>query len=84
MNGWGRPEPAWWLNLQAHPEARIELRGGARDVRGRPAEGEERERLWALWARYNPALDEFAAMRDRETAVVVLEPIAATGVAGPR
>ncbi|MEZ0241440.1 MAG: nitroreductase/quinone reductase family protein [Chloroflexota bacterium] len=19
MNGWGEPEPAWWLNLQAHP-----------------------------------------------------------------
>jgi F420H(2)-dependent quinone reductase len=21
MNGWGATEPAWWLNLQAHPEA---------------------------------------------------------------
>ena len=21
MNGWGAPEPAWWLNLQARPEA---------------------------------------------------------------
>ena len=19
MNGWAEPEPAWWLNLQAHP-----------------------------------------------------------------
>jgi len=23
MNGWGAPEPAWWLNLQAHPDATI-------------------------------------------------------------
>ena len=21
MNGWMDPEPAWWLNLQAHPKA---------------------------------------------------------------
>jgi deazaflavin-dependent oxidoreductase (nitroreductase family) len=74
MNGWGRPEPAWWLNLQAHPEARLELADGSRAVRGRAAEGEERERVWALWSRYTPDLDGYAAMRDKETAVVVLEP----------
>ena len=75
MNGWGSPEPAWWLNLQAHPEARVELPEGSRAVRGRAALGEERERLWELWSRYTPNLDDFAALRDRETAVVVLEPI---------
>src|SRR5688572_3284563 len=21
MNGWGAPEPAWWLNLRANPDA---------------------------------------------------------------
>lgn len=25
MNGWGAPEPAWWLNLQANPEAALDL-----------------------------------------------------------
>jgi len=25
MNGWGAPEPAWWLNLQAKPDATIEF-----------------------------------------------------------
>ena len=25
MNGWGDPEPAWWLNLQANPFATVEL-----------------------------------------------------------
>lgn len=24
MNGWSAPEPKWWLNLQAHPEATVE------------------------------------------------------------
>ena len=28
MNGWGAAEPAWWLNLQAHPEAVVELARG--------------------------------------------------------
>jgi len=32
MNGWGAPEPAWWLNLQAHPEAIVELAGGVRSL----------------------------------------------------
>lgn len=26
MNGWGAAEPAWWLNLQDHPEAIAETR----------------------------------------------------------
>ena len=32
MNGWAAPEPAWWLNLQAHPDATIELADGTRPV----------------------------------------------------
>jgi F420H(2)-dependent quinone reductase len=75
MNGWGAAEPAWWLNLQAHPEAAVELAGGIRrEVLGRAATGEERERLWRRWREFDENLDGFAARRPRETAVVVLEP----------
>src|SRR5688500_5771906 len=28
MNGWADPEPAWWLNLQAHPDADVVLPDG--------------------------------------------------------
>jgi hypothetical protein len=46
MNGWGAGEQAWWLNLQAHPEAVVELAGGVRrEVLGRAAVGPEREQL---------------------------------------
>ena len=76
MNGWGYPEPAWWLNLRAHPHATLELRGKTLAVRGRAAEGEERDRLWAEWRNYNRDFDAYAALRPRETAVVVLEPSA--------
>ncbi len=75
MNGWGAPEPAWWLNLQAEPEATLTLAGGTSiPVVGRRASGEERERLWERWKDYDKALDGFAARRPTETAVVVLDP----------
>jgi len=74
MNGWADPEPAWWLNLQAHPDAVVDLPGGSRAVRGRAANAEERPRLWARWAVHDKDLDAFAARRSRETAVVILEP----------
>jgi F420H(2)-dependent quinone reductase len=78
MNGWGAAEPAWWLNLQAEPRAVVELAGGIRrEVLGRAATGEERERLWQRWRELDRNLDDYAARRPRETAVVVLEPRAA-------
>ena len=76
MNGWGAAEPAWWLNLQAHPEAAVELaRGMRREVLGRAAVGPERDQLWQRWRETDDNLDGYAARRGHETAVVVLEPL---------
>ena len=50
MNGWGDAEPAWWLNLQAQPDVTVDLADGPRQVTGRAAQGEERDRLWAQMA----------------------------------
>jgi F420H(2)-dependent quinone reductase len=74
MNGWADPEPAWWLNLQARPEASVDVAGDRHTVAGRAAKGEERSRLWARWREIDPKLDTYAALRSRETAVVILEP----------
>jgi deazaflavin-dependent oxidoreductase (nitroreductase family) len=74
MNGWADPEPAWWLNLQAHPYATVDLVDGSRPVRARAAEGGERSRLWARWRDIDGQLDAYAALRSSETAVVILEP----------
>ncbi|MFF0343528.1 nitroreductase/quinone reductase family protein [Kribbella sp. NPDC004875] len=74
MNGWEEPEPAWWLNLRAHPEAEVVLADGTRAVLGRAAEGDERARLWARWREIDLRLDTWAARRRKPTAVVVLEP----------
>ena len=75
MNGWSDADPAWWLNLQTHPEARVDLTDGPRTIRGRAAAGEERSRLWARWRELDKNLDGYAALRSGDTAVVVLEPL---------
>jgi deazaflavin-dependent oxidoreductase (nitroreductase family) len=74
MNGWADGEPAWWLNLQAHPNARVQLADGPRLVKARAAAGAERSRLWAKWREVEPNLDGYAARRSSETALVIFEP----------
>ena len=74
MNGWADPEPAWWLNLQAHPDAVVDVVDGSHPVHARAATEAERPRLWSRWAHYDKGLDAYAARRSRETAVVILEP----------
>ena len=77
MNGWGKTEPAWWLNLQANPTATVELADGKREVRARAATGTERERLWAAFDDYpgwGADIDALAAHRPGETAIVIFEP----------
>ncbi|MFD0599325.1 nitroreductase/quinone reductase family protein [Catellatospora coxensis] len=74
MNGWGAAEPAWWLNLLADPQATAELNGEFRYVTARAAVGAERQRLWDRWRTIDANLDEYAARRPRQTAVVVLAP----------
>jgi F420H(2)-dependent quinone reductase len=77
MNGWADPEPAWWLNLQANPDATVELPdSSSRAVTARAAVGDERARLWATFVGLGSSAfsDASAAKRSRETAIVILEP----------
>jgi deazaflavin-dependent oxidoreductase (nitroreductase family) len=86
MNGWGQPEPAWWLNLRATPDATVTLRDGRRQVHARTATGVERDRLWANFRNYpgwGENLDGLAALRPRETTVIVLEPQGVRDAASP-
>jgi deazaflavin-dependent oxidoreductase (nitroreductase family) len=74
MNGWDEGHPAWWLNLEGHPDAVVRLaRQNPRPVRARAATGEERDRLWQRWAALDAGLDAYAERRSTEAPVVVLE-----------
>jgi F420H(2)-dependent quinone reductase len=78
MNGGEEGHPAWWLNLEAHPDAVVRLaRTAPRPVRARAATGEERTRLWQRWVAVDPD-NEAAARRSTDTPVVILEPRAAS------
>jgi hypothetical protein len=87
VNAWAPAEPAWWLNLQARSDARVELKDGSRPVRARAAEGVERARLWARWRElgersgetFMADIDGYATRLSRDVAVVVLEPRAGRG-----
>ncbi|HEY7524746.1 MAG TPA: nitroreductase/quinone reductase family protein [Candidatus Limnocylindrales bacterium] len=83
MNGWGAAEPAWWLNLQARPDATVTLKGRELAVRARAATGEERSRLWARWQTLGDDVDGYSTRRPGETAVVVLEPRTAESATRP-
>lgn len=71
----GEPRhPAWWLNLQANPDAEIQVGGRHIAVRAREAEGDERE--W-LWADAVARAHDYAAYQERTTRripVVILDP----------
>jgi F420H(2)-dependent quinone reductase len=66
--------PAWSYNLQANPDAEIELRGARKLVHARVAEGEERAELWRKVNEMYEGFDDYDANTTRDIAVFVLEP----------
>ena len=69
----GAPEdPAWFSNMQADPDATIQVLAEEIPVRMSVAEGEEHGRLWTLMTEVWPAYDEYQAKTDREIPIVVL------------
>jgi deazaflavin-dependent oxidoreductase (nitroreductase family) len=69
----GAPEnPSWYENLNAGPEATIQVQGEEVPVRASTAQGEERDRLWSKMTEVWPAYDDYQAHTDREIPVVVL------------
>ncbi len=75
MNGWGDPEPAWWLNLQARPDAVVELVDGQRTVRSPcGGRGGARAPVGQLGALRPGARRLTLRDASRQTAVVIFEP----------
>jgi F420H(2)-dependent quinone reductase len=66
--------PAWWLNLQADPDAEILVDRAHRRVRARPATDSEDAALWEQFAALNPGYGEYRQLTNRRLPVVILEP----------
>jgi deazaflavin-dependent oxidoreductase (nitroreductase family) len=73
--------PAWALNLNANPDAEVQVGGERRSVRARVAEGDERAELWRKANEMYSGFDDYEENTDREIAVFVLE--ARAGGRGP-
>jgi len=65
--------PAWWLNLQASPEAEVDLPDGRHPVVGRAADAEERARLWPRFTALG-SYESYVAATGRHIPIVILEP----------
>jgi deazaflavin-dependent oxidoreductase (nitroreductase family) len=72
--GLDRP-PAWWLNLEANPQAELLSGHERRTVTARNAGPEERARLWAEVTARAPGYLEYERRTTREIPVVILHPL---------
>jgi proline iminopeptidase len=71
----GAPDhPGWYKNLQADPEATIQVKPDVIPVVATTASGEERARLWDAMVEVWPAYDDYQRKTGREIPVVVLTP----------
>ncbi len=73
-NAGNKKAPAWSLNLQANPDAEVEVGHERRKVRARVAQGEERGELWRKANDQYAGFDDYEEKTDRDIAVFVLEP----------
>jgi deazaflavin-dependent oxidoreductase (nitroreductase family) len=74
-SNWGAPkQPVWVVNLEAHPDCRITVKGRPHEVIARRLEGHERQRAWEHMVRTWPNYDRYAEKTDRQIKVFELTP----------
>ena len=66
--------PDWYLNLEAQPDAEIEVGGRRRPVRAETVTGEERDRLWQRAVQSYGGYAGYQARTGREIPIVRLVP----------
>jgi deazaflavin-dependent oxidoreductase (nitroreductase family) len=71
--GLDRP-PAWWLNLEASPQAELQTGRARRAVTARNASPDERARLWAEVTARAPGYMNYERRTTREIPLVILQP----------
>jgi deazaflavin-dependent oxidoreductase (nitroreductase family) len=72
--GGASQHPDWYLNLAAHPEVAIQVKGDRFRAHARTARPEEKAELWSIMTKEWPDYDRYQEKTEREIPVVVLEP----------
>ncbi len=67
--------PQWYYNLEAHPEAEIELGKEKKKVRSRRATDEEKAALWPKLVAMHKDYDLYQARTERNIPVMILSPV---------
>jgi deazaflavin-dependent oxidoreductase (nitroreductase family) len=71
----GAPEnPAWYHNLKAKPDTKIEVGDESLEVEVEEVSGDERDRLYEAQVAVMPQFAEYAEKTDRQIPVLVLTP----------
>ena len=77
-SNYGAPRhPAWYLNLQANPYARVQAGRVRQEVIAETAGPQERERLWQMLLSVRPQFASYQAVTSREIPIVILKPLPA-------
>ena len=71
-NGGQEQPPLWWLNLEARPEAEVQVGSERFRARAHRAVDGERAQLWPMLAKANPMWSAYEKRTRREIPVVVL------------
>jgi len=73
-SNWGQPNhPAWALNLDADPKARVSVDGVERPYRARRATSDEESRYWREAVEFWPGYTDYRARASREIRMFVLD-----------
>lgn len=77
-NGGAYKHPLWYRNLLDHPEVEVQVGAETFMARARPANVQEKPRLWRLMNEIYPTYDKYqerASKVDRVIPVIILEPM---------
>jgi deazaflavin-dependent oxidoreductase (nitroreductase family) len=67
--------PFWYLNLQANPEVRVQVKAEKFTARAHTADAAERALLWPKMVEIYAPYDQYQTKTDRQIPVVVLTPV---------
>ena len=74
-SNWGRPVmPAWYLNLRADPNIRIEIAGRRLDGRAEVVAQSDHDRLWPTFVQIHPHYLGYRKKTNRDFPIVRLIP----------